>query len=240
MIFKKFQFNTNCYWPSNPKKIIEFIGGSYLATRPDFTYKRFIENLLKKNYAVHAYRYIPQFDHQEISFKAWKDFKSCKKVLFKRISKEINTIRIGHSLGCKLHLISPDGGRNCEKFISISFNNFSANNSIPLLKNISKNLEFKTEFSPSPKRTLKIINNTYIQSRNLLIKFNSDKLDQTETLLSVLKNRENDKTSGLLMKGNHTLIASAGLRENFLGEWADDELKRKTIEKISNLIDDYN
>ena len=239
MFFKKFQFNTYCFWPSNPKKIVEFIGGSYLASKPDFAYKRFIGNLLKKNYAVHAYRYIPQFDHQEISFKAWKDFKSCKKVLFKRISKEINTIRIGHSLGCKLHLISPDGGRNCEKFISISFNNFSANNSIPLLRNISQKFEFKSEFSPSPKRTLKIINNTYIQNKNLLIKFNDDKLDQTGSLLSTLKLRENDNSKGLLMRGNHTLIASAGLREDFLGEWADNDLKRKTIEKISLLIDDF-
>ena len=239
MYFKKFQFNTDCYWPSNPKKIIEFIGGSYLATRPDFTYKRFIENLLKKNFAVHAYRYIPQFDHQEIASNSWKDFKKCKKVLFKRISKQLKTIRVGHSLGCKLHLISPDGGRNCEKFISISFNNFSANKSIPLLKNISKKLDFRSEFSPSPNRTLKIINNTYIQNKNLLIKFDDDKLDQTESLLSALKLRANDKSKGLLMKGNHTLIASAGLREDLLGEWADDDLKRKTIEKISYLIDDF-
>ena len=239
MYFTKFQFNTNCYWPSNPKKIIEFIGGSYLAARPDFAYKRFIENLLKKNYAVHAYRYIPKFDHQEIAFNAWKDFKSCKEVLLKRLNKELKTVRVGHSLGCKLHLISPDGGRSCEKFISISFNNFSANNSIPLLKNISQKFEFRSEFSPSPKRTLKIINNTYNQNKNLLIKFDSDKLDQTESLLSVLKSRENDNSKGLLMKGNHTLIASAGLREDLLGDWADDELKRKTIEKISYLIDAF-
>ena len=239
MSFTKFQFNTNCYWPSNPKKIVEFIGGSYLATKPDFAYKRFIENLVKKNYAVHAYRYVPQFDHQEISSKAWKDFKSCKKVLFKRLNKELKTVRVGHSLGCKLHLISPDGGRNCEKFISISFNNFSANKSIPLLKNISKKLDFRSEFSPSPNKTLKIINNTYIQNKNLLIKFDDDKLDQTESLLSALKFRANDNSKGILMKGNHTLIASAGLREDLLGEWADDDLKRKTIEKISHLIDDF-
>ena len=239
MYFTKFQFNTNCYWPSNPKKIIEFIGGSYLASRPDLSYKRFIENLLKRNYAVHAYRYLPQFDHQEISYKALKDFKSCKIVLFKRLNKELKTVRVGHSLGCKLHLISPDGGRNCEKFISISFNNFSANKSIPLLRNFSKSFDFQSEFSPSPKKTLRIINHTYIQNRNLLIKFNSDKLDQTESLLSTLKLRKNDNSKGLLMRGNHTLIASAGLREDLLGEWADDDIKRKTIERISHLIDDF-
>jgi len=56
MTFSKFQFNNFCYWPSNPKKIVEFIGGSYLATKPDLTYKRFIESLINKNYEVHAYK----------------------------------------------------------------------------------------------------------------------------------------------------------------------------------------
>ena len=40
------------------------------------------------------------------------------------------------------------------------------------------------------------------------------------------------------MRGNHTLIASAGLREDYLGEWADDKLKRNTIIKISKIIDE--
>jgi len=29
-----------------------------------------------------------------------------------------------------------------------------------------------------------------------------------------------------MLKGTHTIIASAGLRENFLGDWADDDFKR--------------
>ena len=239
MPFQKFHFNTYCYWPSNPKGIIEFIGGSYLATKPNLTYKRFIEYLLRKNYAVHAYQYLPQFDHQELSFKAWKDLKKCKKLLSQRLNKNILVLRVGHSLGCKLHLISPDGGRNCEKFISISFNNFGANKSIPFLKKISHKLDFKSEFSPSPERTLTIIKNTYIQNKNLLIKFDSDKLDQTESLLSSLRIRKNDNSQGIILKGNHTLIASAGLREDLLGEWADNNIQRKTIEKISDLIDKF-
>tara|TARA_Y100001978_G_scaffold152813_1_gene138067 strand:+ start:353 stop:1075 length:723 start_codon:yes stop_codon:yes gene_type:complete len=237
MAFKNFQFNNYCYWPSKPKKIIEFIGGSYLASKPDITYKRFIDCLINLNYAVHSYKYIPQFDHQELSIKAWRDFKKCRESLFNRVNINLPTIRIGHSLGCKLHLISPDGGRNCERFVSISFNNFSANKSIPLLKKISKNLDFNSEFSPSPKKTLHIIKKTYIQDNNLLIKFNSDRLDQTDSLLSCLRGRERDNSNGIIMNGNHTLIASAGLRENYIGKWADDNLKRKTIMKISQIID---
>ena len=164
-------------------------------------------------------------------------FKSCQRSLSKRIGTSIPSIRIGHSLGCKLHLISPDGGRNCEKFISISFNNFSANRSIPFLKKISQNLEFNSEFSPSPERTFGIIKKTYSQKNNFLIKFNSDELDQTDKLLSCLRARKEDNSKGIKLKGTHTIIASAGLRENFLGDWADDDFKRYTIRQISNLID---
>ena len=146
-------------------------------------------------------------------------------------------IRDRHSLGCKLHLISPDGGRNCEKFISISFNNFSAKRSIPFLKKISQKLEFNSEFSPSPERTFGIIKKTYNQKNNFLIKFNSDELDQTDKLLSCLRARKEDNSKGIKLKGTHTIIASAGLRENFLGDWADDDFKRYTIKQISNLID---
>ena len=237
MTFTKYQFNTFCYWPPTPKKIIEFIGGSYLASKPDLTYRRFIESLIQRDYAVHAYKYNPQFDHQQLAFNAWKDFKNCRISLSKRIREAIPSIRIGHSLGCKLHLISPDGGRNCEKFISISFNNFSANKSIPLLKQISQKFDFNSEFSPSPERTLRIIEKTYNQKNNFLIKFNADELDQTDKLLSCLKARKEDNSRGIMLKGTHTTIASAGFRENLLGDWADDDFKRKTIKRISSFID---
>ena len=72
----------------------------------------------------------------------------------------------------------------------------------------------------------------------MLIKFNSDDLDQTDKLLSCLKARKEDNSKGIILKGTHTIIASAGLRENLLGDWADDDFKKNTIKKISNLIED--
>ena len=62
-------------------------------------------------------------------------------------------------------------------------------------------------------------------------------MDQTDKLLSCLRARKEDKSKGIKLKGTHTIIASAGLRENFLGDWADDDFKRNTIKQISNLID---
>ena len=57
-------------------------------------------------------------------------------------------------------------------------------------------------------------------------------------LSTSLKARKEDDSKRVTLKGTHTIIASAGLRENFLGDWADDEFKRNTIKKISNLIDE--
>ena len=87
---------------------------------------------------------------------------------------------------------------------------------------------------------MRLIEKTYNQKNNFLIKFNSDELDQTDKLFSCLKGRKEDNSKGVMLKGTHTIIASAGLRENILGDWADDEFKRNTIKKISNLIDESN
>ncbi len=43
-----------------------------------------------------------------------------------------------------------------------------------------------------------------------------------------------------MLKGTHTIIASAGIREKILGDWADDDFKRNTIKRISSLIDEAN
>ena len=68
-------------------------------------------------------------------------------------------IRIGHSLGCKLHLIAPDGGRKSNSFIGLSFNNFKIDKSIPFLSKAKKKLKIQAEFSPSPSETMRIISN---------------------------------------------------------------------------------
>ena len=91
--------------------------------------------------------------------------------------------------------------------------------------------------TPSPERTYGIIEKTYNQKNNFLIKFNSDDLDQTDRLLSCLRSRKEDNSKGIMLKGTHTIIASAGLRENLLGDWADDDFKRYTIKQISDLIE---
>ncbi|MFO0006323.1 MAG: DUF1350 family protein, partial [bacterium] len=122
-------------------------------------------------------------------------------------------LRLGHSLGCKLHLLAPDNGRTCSGLVALSFNNFSAERSVPLLSEFAQQFGFRTEFSPSPSETLRLVSRSYRQPRNLLVRFRSDGLDQSRRLLGVLQERPDDATSLLELPGDHLTPASAGLRK---------------------------
>ena len=128
--------DTWCCWPPQPIGMVEVIGGSYLGTTPHISYKLLLEGLIKRNFAVHAWRYVPGLDHQAHANNAWKGFRICRRKLEARIGTQYRPIRIGHSLGCKLHLLAPDLGRNSKAFIGLSFNNFKADESIPMLSKV--------------------------------------------------------------------------------------------------------
>ena len=228
-----------CQWPSSPIGLIELIGGSYISIKPDVTYKKLISSLLQKNFAIHAWSYVPNFDHQIQANSAWKQFRLCRNILERRVGKLPMSIRLGHSLGSKLHLLAPDGGRNCKGLVAISFNNFNAKRSIPMLKKMSKRLNFQTEFSPSPRETINLIKEDYEQIKNLLIKFRNDNLDQSDLLLKSLKERDSDQSKLIQLDGNHLTPVSLGLREKYLKSHSDSSLKYQKINLIIDQITNW-
>ena len=225
-----------CQWPSRPIGLIEIIGGSYISIKPEVTYKRLISGFLQRNFAVHSWSYIPNFDHQIQSNHAWKQFRLSRKILENRVGLIPKSIRLGHSLGCKLHLLAPDGGRNCNGLVAISFNNFKAVKSIPMLRKMSQRLNFQTEFSPSPIETLILIRDHYEQINNLLIRFKNDNLDQNNLLIKSLKERVSDNSEIMQLDGNHLTPVSLGLRENLLKSNFQNSIKYKTIDLILDQI----
>ncbi|WP_269605105.1 DUF1350 family protein [Prochlorococcus marinus] len=225
-----------CQWPSRPVGLVEIIGGSYISIKPEVTYKRLISGLLQKNFAVHSWSYIPNFDHQLQSNHAWKQFRQSRKILEKRVGCIPKSIRLGHSLGCKLHLLAPDAGRNCNGLVAISFNNFKADKSIPFLRKMSQKLDFQSEFSPSPAETLNLVREHYEQINNLLIKFKNDNLDQNDLLLKSLNARPSDNSKIMQLDGNHLTPVSIGLREKILKSNLQSYLKYKKIELIVDQI----
>ena len=228
--------NVSCQWPSRPNGLIEIIGGSYISIKPEITYKRLISSFLQRNFAVHSWSYVPNFDHQLQANQAWKQLRQSRKVLERRVGSIPKSIRLGHSLGCKLHLLAPDGGRNCDGLVAISFNNFKADKSIPMLGKMSQRLNFQTEFSPSPSETFTLIREHYEQINNLLIKFKNDNLDQNNLLLKSLKSRRSDKSEIMRLNGNHLTPVSVGLREKLMKTNSQNSSKYEKIDFIADQI----
>ncbi|MFM7312030.1 MAG: DUF1350 family protein, partial [Cyanobium sp.] len=69
----------NDLWRVEPKGasrgLIEFIGGSYLATTPQLSYRRLLEALAARGWCIHAWGYVPGFDHQAQANEAWRSFR---------------------------------------------------------------------------------------------------------------------------------------------------------------------
>ena len=211
---------------------LEFIGGSYLAASPQLSYRRLLEALASLGWRVRAWSYVPGFDHQDQAILAWRRFRQLR-------GANGAVLRLGHSLGCKLHLLAPDGGRGSSALVALSFNNFSAERSIPLLAELGQQFNFRSEFSPSPEQTLKQVALTYRQPRNLLVRFNRDQIDQSKRLLGVLQARPDDASELQELPGDHLAPASAGLRQNLLGKWADDPARQQALERIARTIDTW-
>ena len=211
---------------------LEFIGGSYLAASPQLSYRRLLEALASLGWRVRAWSYVPGFDHQDQANLAWRRFRQLR-------GADGAVLRLGHSLGCKLHLLAPDGGRGSSALVALSFNNFSAERSIPLLAQLGQQFNFRSEFSPSPEQTLKQVALTYRQPRNLLVRFNRDQIDQSKRLLGVLQARPDDASELQELPGDHLAPASAGLRQNLLGKWADDPARQQALERIARTIDTW-
>jgi hypothetical protein len=110
---------------------VEFIGGSYLAATPQLSYRRLLEALAAKGWRIRAWTYVPGFDHQDQANTAWRRFRQLRDADGDGGDSSRLMLRLGHSLGCKLHLLAPDGGRGAAGLVALSFNNFSAERHTP-------------------------------------------------------------------------------------------------------------
>jgi hypothetical protein len=251
-----------CLSPERPLRgLIEFIGGSYLAASPQVSYRRLLEALSARGWQIHAWSYVPGFDHQLQANEAWRLFRQERQRWLENKPLDLSrpersaaafqgrasdgaddtpaVLRLGHSLGCKLHLLAPDAGRGCSGLAALAFNNFSAERSVPLLAEVGQQFGFRSEFSPSPAETLRLVSGQYRQPRNLLVRFERDGLDQSGRLLAALRQRPDDASQLLALPGDHLTPASAGLRRRLLGDWADDPARQRQIDGLARQIESW-
>ena len=189
--------------------IVHFLGGAFVATAPQVTYRSLLEQIGQEGYAIVATPFLNTLDHGAIAREVLNRFETIidrlqkTKALGKRY---LPIYGIGHSLGCKIHLLigslfAVERAGN----ILISYNNYPARRAIPLLEQLQLNVTpaFDVEFTPSPGETNKLIISSYEVRRNLLIKFDDDDIDQTINLNPVLEQRFPQMIALLTLPGNH-------------------------------------
>jgi hypothetical protein len=223
--------------PRNPIGIIHFLGGAFVATAPHLTYRWLLEQLAEKGYVVIATPFVNTLDHIAIAKSVQLNFDRVierlhdSSVLRKRY---LPTYGLGHSMGCKLHLLigstlSVERAGN----ILISFNNYAARDAIPLVEQF--NSSFAIEFSPSPLETNKLVQERYNVRRNLLIKFSNDTLDQSAALKEILQQRFPEMVTAQTLPGNHVTPLGQDVKWqpgasftpiDALGQWFKQEVYR--------------
>lgn len=225
------------YIPPRPRALVHFLGGAFVAAAPQITYRLLLEELAKQGYAIIATPFINTFDHRTIASEVYNSFEDTLELLQQRgyLPDRLPIYGIGHSMGCKLHLIMGsiyDLKRAGN--VLISFNNFSARDAVPLVGQMPQ--EFSMEFTPNPYETLELIASDYDVPHNLIIKFKDDTIDQSYTLGQTLTKIFPGMVSTQIINGNHLTPLGQELQWQLnsrsftpfdaIGQWIKQELQR--------------
>ncbi|NJK47753.1 DUF1350 family protein [Candidatus Gracilibacteria bacterium] len=207
-----------------PIGIVHFLGGAFVGGAPNITYRYLLEQLGKAGYAVIATPFVNTFDHGAIARSVLNRFEN----ILERLQATnalgqsyLPIYGIGHSMGCKLHLIigsvfPVERAGN----ILISFNNYPVRRAIPFIEQLELDATLNLEFTPSPEETNLLIAKHYEVRRNLLIRFTNDEIDQTSTLNPVLQERFPNMVASLSLPGNHL----TPLGQNVNWNWQPGEI----------------
>lgn len=187
--------------------IVHFLGGAFVATAPQLSYRSFLEQIGSAGFAIVATPFLNTFDHLTIAKEVLNRFESICDRLHARDAlgkRYLPIYGIGHSMGCKLHLLI-GSLFNVERAgnILISFNNYPATKAIPFGEQIAVTEALDLEFTPTPEETRYLITKDYKIARNLLIKFRNDTIDQTKILELSLQKRFPNTIVTRTIKGNH-------------------------------------
>ncbi len=231
------------------KGIIHFLGGAFVATAPHVSYRSILEDLCQAGYAVIATPFLNTFDHFAIAREVLNRFETVLERLQKTNKLSTGYLPIygvGHSMGCKLHLLigslyDVERAGN----ILISFNNYPATKAVPFMEQFNITPALNVEFAPSPIETEKLIAEYYSVRRNLLLKFTQDNLDQTVNLNSVLQSKFSDMVTLRTLAGTHLTPLSQNVKWqtgdlftpiDAIGQWFNQGMSRNLHNLRKELI----
>ncbi|MEO1211380.1 MAG: DUF1350 family protein [Cyanobacteria bacterium J06638_20] len=228
--------------PENPRGAIHFLGGAFVATVPQVSYRCLLEGLADEGYVVIATPFVNTLDHGAIAQEVLASFERAWEYVRTRLlrSTYLPLYGMGHSMGCKLHLLI---GSQLEQVrdgnILMAYNNYPLRKAVPLGEEVYQvtnqlSAQFATqitqlteqfaqlapevkpnldvEFTPSPEETSHLVETQYQVKRNLLLKFTTDTIDQTRPLHDILRVRYPEMTSVQILKGNHLTPLSQDLK----------------------------
>jgi hypothetical protein len=212
--------------PPQPIAVVHFLGGAFVGTAPNVAYRWLLTELGKAGYVVVATPFLNTFDHRAIARSVLNRFE----IILERLQKQgeitnglLPVYGLGHSLGCKLHLLigslyEVERAGN----ILVAFNNYPVKQAIPFgeqlaqlqldkfltgvqkqLRQFNLQVDLNFEFTPSPEETNLLIAENYRVRRNLLIKFSNDDIDQTLGLRPILNQQTADLVAYCPLPGNH-------------------------------------
>ena len=192
------------------------MGGAFVGTAPNFTYRWLLEELAKEGYAIIATPFVNTFDHLAIARNVLNRFEGILDRLQTNNSLGqgyLPIYGIGHSMGCKLHLLigslfSVERAGN----VLISFNNYPVKKAIPFLEQLDIENYLNLEFTPSPDETKLIIEKDYLVRRNLLVKFTDDNIDETKILEPILDDKYPNLIALQTLSGNHLTPLSQDIK----------------------------
>jgi Protein of unknown function (DUF1350) len=221
--------------PRRPIAVIHFLGGAFVGAAPQFSYGKLLETIAARGYTIIATPFINTLDHKAIAIAALQQFENTLEKLNR--SQDLRFLPIyglGHSMGCKLHLLigslfEVERAGN----ILMSFNNFDADRAIPLAEWLNQSVSI--QFTPTPAQTYRLVQDHYPIRRNLLIRFRNDDLDQTRQIGSILSDRFASMVTIQRLRGNHLTPLGQDLRWqsqgifsplDALGQWVKQEIYR--------------
>ena len=211
--------------PRHPVGVIHFLGGAFVATAPHLTYRWLLENLANHGYVVIATPFVNTLDHEAIAQSVLKSFEFTLEKL-----KDLGLIRkrylpiygVGHSMGCKLHLlIGTIPGIDRAGNILISFNNFSANKAIPFIEQFN---QFNNQF----KEQLTQFNNQFNQGDKISNQGSSSSLSNSISNLNVEFTPNPEETKNIIAN-------SYSVRRNLLIRFIKDDIDQ--TREIFNILD---
>lgn len=236
--------------PPRPRAVVHFLGGAFVGGLPHLIYDGLLARLARVGCAIAATPYPTYPDHAAIAKAASQQFRTTRQRM--RWSN-LPAIALGHSLGCKLHLLDACRAYQTEAAsapllrgaILMAYSNASFRQALPWGGWVPAPLA--PEFSPTPQATERAIVRHYPAVPTLAIAFERDDIADMDTLHGQLQQRLGD--CALLnyqkLAGDHG--TSAGSRypfaagQNFspadaIGQWLYQSLNAEN-ERLAHVLE---